>query len=99
MDDGRAQVYPSAHRRLADVGRRGADALRDYRADSADRGAAPVAQASDTLDRQGDALTAADAERRESLLGIALLHLIEQGHQHPRAGGADGVADGRWRRR
>ena len=36
---------------------------------------------------------AADAERGEALLGIALLHFVQQGHEHARAGSADRVAD------
>src|ERR1700692_1376470 len=36
---------------------------------------------------------ATDAQGGEALLGIALLHLVEQRHQHAGAGGADGVAD------
>src|SRR4051794_32750623 len=40
-----------------------------------------------------DAHAAADAQRGEALLGIALLHLMQQCHQHARAGGADRMAD------
>src|SRR3954471_15040360 len=40
-----------------------------------------------------DAHAAADAQRGEALLGIALLHLMQQRHQHARAGSADRVAD------
>src|SRR5436305_8671905 len=40
-----------------------------------------------------DAHAAADAQRGEALLGIALLHLVQQGYQHARAGGADRMAD------
>src|SRR5471032_2318060 len=36
-----------------------------------------------------NAHAAADAQRGEALLGVALLHLVQQGHQHPRTGGAD----------
>src|SRR5688500_4042604 len=46
------------------------------------------------LDAEGDAHAAADAERGEALLRVAALHLVEQGGQHPRAAGADRVADG-----
>ena len=46
------------------------------------------------LDAHGDAHAAADAQRRQALLGVALLHLVQQRDQHARAGGADRVADG-----
>src|ERR1043166_36352 len=45
------------------------------------------------LDTHGDAHAAADAERREPLLGIALLHFMQQGHEHARARCADRVTD------
>src|SRR5882672_7706658 len=41
----------------------------------------------------GDAHAAADAQRGEALLGVALLHLVEQGRQHARARGADRMAE------
>src|SRR5262245_12643821 len=41
-----------------------------------------------------DAHAAADAQRGEAFLGVALLHLVEQRHQHPPTGGADRMADG-----
>ena len=44
-------------------------------------------------DAHRDAHAAADAQGGETLLGIALLHFVQQRHQHARAGGADGVAD------
>src|SRR5947199_110137 len=37
---------------------------------------------------------AADAERREPLLGVAALHLVEERDQNPRPRRADRVADG-----
>src|SRR5262249_21625873 len=40
-----------------------------------------------------DAHAAADAERSEALLGVALLHFVQQRHQHAGAGRADGMAD------
>src|SRR6476619_5944282 len=46
------------------------------------------------LDAHGDAHAAADAERGEALFGIALLHLVQQRHQHASAGCADRMADG-----
>jgi hypothetical protein len=36
---------------------------------------------------------AADAQGREALLGIALDHLVQERHEHARAGGADRVAE------
>src|SRR3984957_5993457 len=41
-----------------------------------------------------DAHAAADAQRGEALLGIALAHLVEQRHQHAGARGADRMTDG-----
>src|SRR3546814_19369153 len=46
------------------------------------------------LDAHGDAHAAADAQRNETLAGVAPLHLVEQRRQHPRARRADRVADG-----
>ena len=46
------------------------------------------------LDAHGDTHAATDAQRGEALLGIALLHFMEQRHQHARTGGADRMADG-----
>src|SRR3954462_5260052 len=46
------------------------------------------------LHAKSDAHAAADAERREALLGVALLHFVQERHQHPRAGGPDRVANG-----
>src|SRR4051812_22719655 len=46
-----------------------------------------------TLDAHGDAHAAADAERHQSLFGIALRHFIEQGGQYARTRSADRVAD------
>src|SRR6202011_1721072 len=45
------------------------------------------------LDTHCDAHAAADAERREPLLDVALLHLVEQRHEHPRPGSADRMSD------
>src|SRR3954467_11257883 len=45
------------------------------------------------LDAHRDAHAAADAERGETLLGIAPLHLVEERDQHARAGRADRMAD------
>src|ERR1700724_3609454 len=41
----------------------------------------------------GDPHAAADAERGKALLGIALLHLVQQRHQHARTGCANGMAE------
>src|ERR1700744_6521287 len=41
----------------------------------------------------GDAHAAADAERGEALLGIALLHFVQQRDQHARAGCTDRMTD------
>src|ERR1700726_1602938 len=41
-----------------------------------------------------DAHAAADAQRGEALLGVALLHLVKQRHQHAGARRADRMADG-----
>src|SRR5437879_5988301 len=51
-----------------------------------------VASAS-ALDAHGDAHAAADAERGQALLRAALLHLVEQGHQHARTRRADRMAE------
>src|SRR5262249_28090975 len=40
-----------------------------------------------------NAHAAADAERGKAFLGVALLHLVQQRHQHARAGGADRMAE------
>src|ERR1043166_1753132 len=40
-----------------------------------------------------DTHAAADAQRREPPLGVALLHLEQQGGEHARAGRADRMAD------
>ena len=42
----------------------------------------------------GDAHAAADAQGGEALFGIAPAHLVQQGHEHAGARGADRVADG-----
>src|ERR1700733_13547110 len=56
--------------------------------------AAPLRGASSLpLDAHGDAHAAADAERGKALLGVALLHLVQQRHQHARPGGTDRMAD------
>src|SRR6266851_9048364 len=44
-------------------------------------------------DAHRDAHAAADAQRGEALLGIALLHFVQQRDQHAGTGSADGVAD------
>src|SRR5215468_6331839 len=46
-----------------------------------------------TRDTHRDAHATADAERGETLLGVALLHFVQQRHQHAGAGSADGMAD------
>src|ERR1035438_5806321 len=46
------------------------------------------------LHAHGDAHAAADAKRGEALLGIPLLHFVEQRRQNARAGGADRMTDG-----
>src|SRR5688572_5720355 len=46
------------------------------------------------LEAHGDAHAAADAQCRKALLGVALLHLEQEGGQDSRAGRADRVADG-----
>src|SRR5947208_3566330 len=46
------------------------------------------------LDAHGNTHAAADAQRGETLPGIAALHLEQQRIEHARARGADGVADG-----
>src|SRR6202162_1739564 len=46
------------------------------------------------LHAHGNAHAAADAERRKALLGIALLHLVEQRDQYPRPGSADRMPEG-----
>src|SRR4051794_14316654 len=45
------------------------------------------------LHAHGDTHAAADAERREALLGIAPAHLVQQRCQHARAGSADRVTE------
>src|SRR5580658_7190652 len=46
-----------------------------------------------SFDAHCDAHAAADAQRGQALLRVALLHLVEQRHQHPRAGCPDRMAD------
>src|SRR5215207_2109550 len=46
------------------------------------------------LDAHGDAHAAADAQRRETLLGVAAAHLVEERDQDAGARGADRMADG-----
>src|SRR5204863_8174086 len=46
------------------------------------------------LDAKGDAHAAADAQGREALLRVALLHFVDERGENPRARGADRVADG-----
>src|SRR6516162_10879166 len=45
------------------------------------------------LDAHGDAHAAADAQRGEAFLGVALLHFVEQRDQHARAGRSDRMAN------
>src|ERR1700722_19794754 len=45
------------------------------------------------LHAERDAHAAADAERGETLLGVALLHLVQQRHQDAGAGSADRMAE------
>src|SRR4029077_17384166 len=47
-----------------------------------------------SLHAHRNAHAAADAQCGETLLGIALAHLVEQRHQHAGARGADRMADG-----
>src|SRR5215510_8147251 len=47
-----------------------------------------------TLDAERDAHAAADAERGQALVRIALLHLVQQRDEHTGARGADRVAEG-----
>src|SRR5205085_6509267 len=49
--------------------------------------------ASSAFDAHRDAHAAADAQRREALFGVALLHLEQQRGQHARAGRADRMPD------
>src|SRR5262245_30705917 len=44
-------------------------------------------------DAHGDAHAAADAQRRQALLGVALLHLVEQRHENARPRRADRMAE------
>src|SRR3954463_11276391 len=44
------------------------------------------------LHHQGDALAAADAQGGHAAPLVEVLQLVQQRHQHPRARGADGVA-------
>src|SRR6516165_2601212 len=48
---------------------------------------------SSPLHAHGDAHAAADAERGEAFLGVALFHLMEQRDEDACAGGADRVAE------
>src|SRR5262245_8725815 len=54
----------------------------------------PVSRETSALDAHGDAHAAADAQRRQALLGIAPLHLVQKCHQHARTRGADRMAEG-----
>src|ERR1700745_1325852 len=53
----------------------------------------PLGNGSVACDAHRDAHAAADAQRGEALLGIALLHLVQQRDQHARAGRADRMTD------
>ena len=47
------------------------------------------------LEHGGNAHAAADAQGSQALLGLGpLLHLVQQGHDDPGTGRADGVAQG-----
>ena len=46
------------------------------------------------LDGHRNAHAAADAQRGQPLLGVALDHFVQQTDEHATAGGADGMADG-----
>src|SRR3954465_14533611 len=48
----------------------------------------------DTLDRDGGGFTAADAQRGNATLEMMRLQRVKQGHDQPRAGGADRVTEG-----
>src|ERR1700693_3721109 len=52
-----------------------------------------LSSASLSLYAHRDAHAAADAQRGEALLEVALLHLVQQRHQHAGARGADRVTD------
>src|SRR5262245_10404122 len=58
------------------------------------RGLIAVEGRSIPLDAHGDGHAAADAERGKTLLGIALLHLVQQRDEHACAGSTDRMADG-----
>src|SRR5262245_26852815 len=45
------------------------------------------------FDAHGNSHAAADAQRRQALARLPLLHLVEQRHQHPPARGADRMAE------
>jgi hypothetical protein len=47
----------------------------------------------------GHRFPAAQTERSQSGLAVLADHFVEQGHQHPAAAGADGVAQGHGCRR
>src|ERR1700722_14299284 len=53
----------------------------------------PFDSTASALDRQRYSHAAADAERRQALLGVAPPHFVQQRHQHAGARGADGMAD------
>src|SRR6476646_7254139 len=83
--------YPAS----ADKGQRTEDRLRlrltfDFRPSRLVPGTSVLLLA---FDAHCNTHAAADAERGEALLGIALLHLVEQRHQHASAGGADRMTD------
>src|SRR5262245_62012060 len=56
--------------------------------------ARPLANGALALQTHGNAHAATNAERGETLLGVAPLHLEKQRHENARAGGADRVTDG-----
>src|SRR6476646_11569834 len=83
--------YPAS----ADKGQRTEDRLRlrltfDFRPSRLVPGSSVLLLA---FDAHCNTHAAADAERGEALLGIALLHLVEQRHQYAGTGSADGMAD------
>ncbi len=52
-----------------------------------------IAEELPAFDGERDALSAADAECGEAALHVATLHLVNEGHEHAAAGGADGMAE------
>ena len=46
------------------------------------------------LDGEGDGVAAAEAEGGDAAVDVAANHLVDEGDEDARAGGADGMADG-----